>query len=63
MSHYSTQDGLTALLLASCYGHEEVVEILLKSGAVDVPDKVRMSVVHRACEILAENILYSSDNQ
>ena len=38
----SLQDGVTALLIASENGHEEVVRQLLQSGAKDMPDNVRM---------------------
>ena len=38
----SLQDGVTALLMASQNGHEEVVRLLLQSGAKDMPDNVRM---------------------
>ena len=38
-----TQDGATPLSVASQEGHEEVVRILLESGAQELPDKVRLS--------------------
>ena len=41
MSYSPIQDGVTALLMASQEGHEEVVRILLQSGAQDLPDNVR----------------------
>ena len=34
------QNGSTALLASSFYGHSEVVKLLLQSGAKDLPDKV-----------------------
>ena len=43
---WSLQDGVTALLIASEYGHEEVARLLLQSGAQDIPDKVYiMSII------------------
>ena len=36
----SPKDGVTALSFASENGHEEVVRLLLQSGAKDLPDKV-----------------------
>ena len=41
----SSQDGLTALMLASDGGHIDVVQLLLFSGAqVDLQDEVRHSI-------------------
>ena len=37
MHYLSPQDGATALLMASQEGHEEVVRLLLQSGAQDLP--------------------------
>ena len=37
------QDGATPLSVASQEGHEEVVRVLLESGAQELPDKVRLS--------------------
>ena len=34
------QDGTTPLLMASQNGHEEIVRLLLQSGAQDTPNKV-----------------------
>ena len=34
------QDGATALIMASKNGHEEVVRLLLQSGAEDFPYKI-----------------------
>ena len=41
MSYSALQDGVTALLMASQNGYEEVVRLLLQSGAQDLPDNVR----------------------
>ena len=35
-----SQDGVTPLIMASQNGHEEVVRLLLQSGAQDLPAKV-----------------------
>ena len=40
---HSPQDGATPLSIASQEGHEEVVRVLLESGAQELPDKVRLS--------------------
>ena len=40
---HSPQDGATPLSIASQKGHEEVVGVLLESGAQELPDKVRLS--------------------
>ena len=40
---HSPQDGATPLSVASQEGHEEVVRVLLESGAQKLPDKVRLS--------------------
>ena len=40
---HSPQDGATPLSIASQKGHEEVVRVLLESGAQELPDKVRLS--------------------
>ena len=40
---HSTQDGVPPLSVASQEGHEEVVRVLLESGAQELPDKVRLS--------------------
>ena len=46
----SLQDGVTALLMASQDGHEEVVRLLLQSGAKDVTSKVCNTSYYRvAC--------------
>ena len=42
ISHFTTQDGYTALRTASFNGHHKVVELLLGAGAnPDLQDKVR----------------------
>ena len=42
LPHSVSQDGWTALMLASDSGHTDVVQLLLSSGAqVDLQDKVR----------------------
>ena len=40
---HSPQDGAPPLSIASQEGHEEVVRVLLESGAQELPDKVRLS--------------------
>ena len=40
---HSPQDGAPPLSVASQNGHEEVVRVLLESGAQELPDKVRLS--------------------
>ena len=42
----SLQDGGTALLMASQEGHEEVVRLLLQSGAKDMPNNVRICNIY-----------------
>ena len=37
-----SQDGVTPLIVASQDGHEEVVRLLLQSGAQDTPDQVTL---------------------
>ena len=37
-----SQDGVTPLIIASQNGHEEVVRLLLQSGAQDTPDQVTL---------------------
>ena len=37
-----SQDGVTPLIMASQEGHEEVVRLLLQSGAQDTPDQVTL---------------------
>ena len=36
------QEGDTALAMASQFGHEDTVRVLLQSGAKDIPNKVRV---------------------
>ena len=38
----TSQDGVTPLIMASEDGHEEVVRLLLQSGAQDTPDQVTL---------------------
>ena len=50
--HFVSQDGWTALMLASDSGHTDVVQLLLSSGAqVDLQDEVRhnmnLLIVHK----------------
>ena len=41
----TVQDGVTGLSMASQNGHEEVVRVLLQSGAKDTPNKVSVTFV------------------
>ena len=45
LSISTVQDGVTGLFMASQEGHEEVVRVLLQSGAKDTPDNVSVTFV------------------
>ena len=47
MYYSSPQDGGTALHMASQNGHEDVVRLLLQSGAQDLPAKVQEKITHQ----------------
>ena len=52
------QTGLTALLLASCFGHDQIVELLLRREAdVNHQTKVRLLILVCAPPLL-RSILY-----
>ena len=62
----NAQNGLTALALASFYGHTDVVKLLLEAGAksIDQADEVHAELFLRACCVCCRtlcNCIFAAD--